>query len=49
MPRIYFKDRSKNISNIFKPGPVLILFPKNVNIKLPAARPYRAALAGEND
>jgi hypothetical protein len=47
VPRIYFKDRLKNISKIFKLGPVIALLPVNVNIKLPAARLYRAALTGE--
>ncbi len=42
-------DRSKNISKICKLGSVLILFPINVNTKLPAARRYRAALTGENN
>ena len=47
VPRIYFKDRSKNIIKILKLGPVLTLLPVNVNTKLPAARLLRAVLAGE--
>jgi len=48
MPRIYFKDRLKDISKISKLDPVLILLSKIVNLKLFAERLSRAGFAGEN-
>jgi len=48
MPRIYFKDRLKNIRKISKLDPVLILLQKIVNLKLIAERLSRAGFAGEN-
>jgi len=46
MPRIYFKDRLKNISKIFKLDPLLILLPEIVNIKLLGAGLSTAGIVG---
>jgi len=46
MPRIYFKDRLKNISKIFKLDPLLILLPEIVNIKLLGAGLSAAGIVG---